>query len=201
MNPPPAPPSGPAWVSPQPVPQGRILALIGRLWTQVSPANSRSRALRVARYTVVAQGVFTAAASVMALLFAALAAMAGAQGLAFAGLSLLVAAIAAAVAGGMFIASAKLGLLAIKARYITILFELLLIAPGIALAAIGNYATEHAGSPANPGTDGPFADGAYGLFALAGVAYAAGGAVVISLLLLAPTVREQFRRGRVAGVL
>ncbi len=201
MNSPPAPPSGPAWVSPPPVPQGRFLALIGRWWTLASPANSSSRALRVARSTVVAQGACTAAASVTALLFAALGAMAAAQGLAFAGLSLLVAAIAAAIAGGMFIASAELGLLSIKARYITVLFELVLIVPGVALAAIGNYATEHAGSPANPGTDGPFADGAYGLLALAGVAYAAGGAVVIGLLLLAPAVREQFRRGRVPRVL
>ncbi len=192
---PPPPPSLSAWMPPPPLRQGRFQTLLLSWWAQVSPWNSPSRAVRVARSVIVAQGAFTAAASAMALLLATVAAMSGAQRLPFAGLPLLVAAIGATLAGGMFIASAKLGLESAKARYITALLELLLIMPGIAFAAVGNYATEHAGNPANPGTDGPFADGADGLIGLMGIAYAAGGVVVIGLLLVAPTARRLFRRG------
>jgi hypothetical protein len=94
----------------------------------------------------------------------------------------------------MFIASAKLGLCSVMARRLTILSEVLLFAPGVALFSLGSYASQHAGTPANPGTDGPYADGGEGLITAIGLSYAAGAVVVVGLLLFAPTVRRSFRR-------
>lgn len=76
--------------------------------------------------------------------------------------------------------------------------EVILIAPGVALAAIGDYLSENAGSPSSPGTDGPFADGGEALIALTGMAYVGGAILVLCLLLLAPTVRRGFLGSRAA---
>jgi hypothetical protein len=143
---------------------------------------------------VVLQGFATSAIGVAAVLLALASAASGLQWLPLAALLVGVAALSALLATGMFLASAKLGLLSVKARYVTVVGELLLLAPGVALAAVGNYATQHAGTPANPGTDGPLADGGTGLIALAGMAYAGGAVVVVALLLLSPTVRKSFRK-------
>jgi hypothetical protein len=131
--------------------------------------------------------------SLLALLLAAVSLTAGAQGLLFAALSLGVFVLSGLIATGMFYASAKLGLLSIRARHLTILFEVLLFVPGVALWSVGSYAAQHAGTPANPGTDGPFADGGDSLIALMGMAYAAGAIVITGLLLFAPAVRKSFR--------
>jgi hypothetical protein len=198
MNPsqPQPPPPPPVWLPPPPLSEGRIRSVTSRCWEHVSPAGSYSRALGFARATLVLQGFATSALGVMALLLAAAIAASGAQWLPLAGLSLVVAALIASIAAGMFIGSAKLGLLSSRARYLTILAELLLSAPGVALVALGNHAMQHAGTPANPGTDGPFADGGEGLIALAGMAYAGGAVVIMSLLLFAPTVRRGFGKHR-----
>lgn len=143
---------------------------------------------------LVLQGFATSAIGVMAVLLAVASAASGAQYLLLAGLSLVVGALSGLIAAGMFIASAKLGLLSVRTRHLTILFEVLLFAPGIALWSFGSYATQHTGTPANPGTDGPFADGGQGLIALTGLSYAAGAVVVVGLLLFAPMVRRSFRR-------
>ncbi len=168
-------------------------SVASRWWEQVSPAGSCSRAMGVARTSLVFQGFATLGLGVMALLLAVASVAAGAQYLVLAALSLVVAALSALIAAGLFIASAKLGLLSVRARWLTIWAELLLFAPGIALAAFGTYATQHAGTPTNPGTDGPFADGGQGLIALTGTAYAVGAVVVVAILVFAPTVRRSFR--------
>ena len=120
----------------------------------------------------------------MAVLLAVASAASGAQYLLLAGLSLVVGVLSGLIAAGMFLASAKLGLLSIRARHLTILFEVLLFAPGVALCALGSNAAQ----------DGPFADGGDGLIALTGLCYAAGAVVVDSLLLFAPTIRRRLRR-------
>jgi hypothetical protein len=181
-------------VPPPRLPKGRLRSVTSRCWEQVSPAGSYSRALGSARTTLLLQGFATSALGVMALLLAAATAASGSQWLPLAGLSLVVAALSTFIATGMFIGSAKLGLLSDRARYLTILAELLLFAPGVALAALGNYATQHAGTPANAGTDGPFAGGGEALIAVVGMAYAAGAIVVMGLLVFAPTVRRGFRK-------
>ena len=144
------------------------------------------------RLALILQGSTTAALSGMALALTAAVALSGAQWLNLTLMSAGVAALTALIALAMFVASAKLGLHSRQARRLTVLGEVILIAPGVALAAIGNYLTENAGSPNNPGTDGPFADGADGLIALTGMAYASGAVLVLCLLLLAPTVRRGF---------
>ena len=189
MNPLPPPPPTPAWITPAELPEFRIHSW----WQQVSPAGSFSRALGVARRTLVIQAFATSATSLLALLLAAVSLTAGAQELPFAALSLGVAVLSGLIATGMFLASAKLGLLSVRARHLTIVFEVLLFVPGVALWALGSYAAQHAGTPTNPGTDGPFADGGEGLIALVGMAYAAGAVVITGPLLLAPTVRKSFR--------
>jgi hypothetical protein len=118
----------------------------------------------------------------------------GAQWLSLAALLLAIAVFSGLLATGMFIASAKLGLLSVRARYVTMVGELLLFAPGVALAAVGTYATQHAGTPANPATDEPFADGSAALIALTGMTFAGGAVVVLVLLLLSPTARKGFRK-------
>ncbi len=130
----------------------------------------------------------------MALLLAGAAAVPGMQSLPLAGLSLVVAVIGVLLTSGWLTASAKLGQHSVSARRLTLAGELLILAPGIALTALGNYLTQNAGTPANPGTDGPFADGAEGLIALIGMTYVGGAVVVISLLLFSPAVRRGFRR-------
>ncbi len=165
-----------------------------RWWRQVSPAGSYSRALRIARRMLVIQGCATSAIGITSLLLSAATAVLGARWLLLAGVLLIVSAVSGLITAGMFIASAKLGLLSVRARYLTILSEVLLFAPGVALFSLGNYATQHAGTPANPGTDGPFADGGEGLIALVGLSYAAGAVVVLGVLLFVPTVRRSFRR-------
>jgi hypothetical protein len=167
---------------------------MSRFWEQVSPAGSLSHALRLARTTLVIQGLATTAISVVALLLAALAAASGAQGgLPFAGLALVVTALGGLIAWGMFIASARLGARSVRARYLTILAEFVILAAGVGMTALGNYAMQNAGTPTNPGTDGPFADGANGLILLTGMTYAGGAVVIMVLLLFAPTVRRAFR--------
>jgi hypothetical protein len=146
-----------------------------------------------ARMSLVLQGFATLAISVMALFLALASVASGVQYLALSGLALVVVALSALIATGMFIASAKLGSPSVRVRHFTVLAELLLFVPGVALAAFGTYATQHAGTPATPGTDGPFADGGEGLIALTGIAYAGGAVVVIAVLLLAPSVRRSFR--------
>jgi hypothetical protein len=160
----------------------------------VSPAGSYSRALGIARRTLVIQGFATSAVGIMALLLSAATAVSGARWLPLAGVLLVVSAVSGLIAAGMFIASAKLGFLSVRARYLTILSEVLLLAPGAALFSLGNYWSQHAGTPANPGTDGPFADGGQGLIALVGLSYAAGAVVIVGVLLFVPTVRRSFRR-------
>ena len=186
------PPPLPAWSPPPTLPEGRIQSVTSRWWRQVSPAGSFSRGLGVARRTLVIQGFATSAIGLMALLLAA--AMAASGAFPLAGLSLVVAALSSLITAGMFVASAKLGLLSVRARRLTILFEVLIFAPGVALWYVGDYATQHAGTPANPGTDGPIADGGEGLIALAGLSYTAGAVVVVGLLLFAPLVRRSFRK-------
>lgn len=189
MDPAPSPPP-PVWIGPPPLSDFCTL----RWWRQVTPAGSFSSAFGIARLTLVLQGFATGAIATMALFLAAACAASGSQWLPLAAVTLGVAVLSALIAAGMFIASAKLGLRSIKARYLTIACEVLLIAPGFALVLLASYATDHAGAAANPGTDGPFADGGQGLIGLTGLSYAVGAIIVAGILLFAPTVRRGFRR-------
>lgn len=56
-----------------------------------------------------------------------------------------------------------------------------LIVAGVAMVAL--EAAYQPGTPDNPGTDGPFADGGNGVIALAGMTYVGGGAIAIGSLL------------------
>ncbi len=195
MKPPPlSPPPPAAWTPARRPAAGRDQRVMSRFWDQVSPTGSRLRALRLARTTLVIQGFVTTGISVMALLLAALAAASGAQGgLPFAGLALVVTVLGGLIAWGIFVASARLGVRSVRARYLTILGEFFILAAGVPMTALGNYATQNAGTPTNPGTDGPFGDGANGLILLTGMTYAGGAVVIMVLLLFAPTVRRAFR--------
>jgi hypothetical protein len=72
-----------------------------------------------------------------------------------------VAALGALIAWGMLVASARLGVRSVRARYLTILAEFLILA-AVSLTSLRDFAMQHAGTLANPGTDGPFADGGTG---------------------------------------
>lgn len=78
----------------------------------------------------------------------------------------------------------------VLARWITLVVEVLGAAGGAALYALAMDAQAHAGTAANPGTDGPFADGGVGILALTGLLFMIGGAVVTMLLGVLPGVRR-----------
>jgi hypothetical protein len=94
-----------------------------------------------------------------------------------------------AAAVGILIA-AGFGLLALKQRRVRDRWRIALLPLQVALFAIAipllnaaNYVSDHAGTPQNPGTDGPFADGGYGLAALTSWAFIGGAEVVVAVLL------------------
>ncbi len=101
-----------------------------------------------------------------------------------------------AAAVGILIA-AGFGLLAVKQRrardrwrIVLLILQVALFAVGIPLLNAANYASYHAGTPQNPGTDGPFADGGYGLAWLTRLAFIGGAVIVVTVLLW-----EQILRG------
>jgi hypothetical protein len=63
-------------------------------------------------------------------------------------------------------------------RMAALVTELALGALGVALVDLATYAEAQAGSPGNPGTDGPFADGGCAMILLLGCAFIAGAALV-----------------------
>ena len=82
------------------------------------------------------------------------------------------------------------GLLALKQRrardrwrIVLLILQVALFAVGIPLLNATNYASDHAGTPQNPGTDGPFADGGYGLAWLTSLAFIGGAVIVVTVLL------------------
>jgi len=90
---------------------------------------------------------------------------------------------------GILIA-AGFGLLAVKQRrardrwrIVLLILQVALFAVGIPLLNAANYASDHAGTPQNPGTDGPFADGGYGLAWLTSLAFIGGAVIVVTVLL------------------
>lgn len=90
---------------------------------------------------------------------------------------------------GLLVA-AGFGLLAMKQRrardpwrIVLLILQVALFAVGIPLLNAANYASDHAGTPQNPGTDGPFADGGYGLAALTSLAFIGGAVIVVTVLL------------------
>lgn len=94
-----------------------------------------------------------------------------------------------AAAVGLLIA-AGFGLLAMKQRrardrwrIVLLIVQGVLFAVGIPLLNAANYASDHAGTPQIPGTDGPFADGGYALAALTSLAFIGGAVIVVTVLL------------------
>lgn len=94
-----------------------------------------------------------------------------------------------AAAVGLLVA-AGFGLLAVKQqrardrwRIVLLILQVALFAVGIPILNAANYASDHAGTPQIPGTDGPFADGGYGLAALTSLAFIGGAVIVVTVLL------------------
>lgn len=94
-----------------------------------------------------------------------------------------------AAAVGILIA-VGFGLLAMKQRrardrwrIVLLILQVALFAVGIPLLNAANYASDHAGTPQNPGTDGAFADGGYGLAFLTSLAFIGGAVIVVTVLL------------------
>jgi hypothetical protein len=86
--------------------------------------------------------------------------------------------------------AACFGLLAMKQRrardrwrIVLLILQVALFTVGIPLLNAANYASDHAGTPQIPGTDGPFADGGYGLAALTSFAFIGGAVIVVAVLL------------------
>jgi hypothetical protein len=66
---------------------------------------------------------------------------------------------------------------------VLLILQVALFAVGIPLLNAANYASDHAGTPQNPGTDGLFADGGYGLATLTSLAFTGGAVIVVTVLL------------------
>jgi multisubunit Na+/H+ antiporter MnhB subunit len=101
--------------------------------------------------------------------------------------------------------AAGFGLLAVKQRrardrwrIVLLVLQVALFAVGIPLLNAASYASDHAGTPQNPGTDGPFADGGYGLAWLTSLAFI-GGAVIAVTVLLWEQILAGIRYLRVRG--
>jgi hypothetical protein len=150
----------------------------GYTWRSSTPPKL-SRGIRLSRGAVVIQAVTTAIAGAFALLLALMTAASGREWLLF---GLAVFALACALAGlawFLFWLRSKMGHPTARWRVGALVTEILLFPAGVALAWAAEYANEHAGTPQNPGTDGPFADGGAGAIGLMGYAYVIGALVVI----------------------
>ena len=133
--------------------------------------------IRVARMTVRVQAYMTAYVAGLAVLLAAVGLVSG------------LAPLAAAAAGvGILLAGGAWSLGALgralvasrMARWVVSAVEGLVLLPaGLAMIVAADRAAADAGTPANPGTDGPFADGGVGALGLLGYAYLCGAIVVL----------------------
>jgi len=77
----------------------------------------------------------------------------------------------------------KLGGVLNRWRLATFGIELLLVPVGYVLTVVGNWAVANAGTPTNPGTDGPFADGLFAALVLMGSLFWGCGLAMALLLL------------------
>lgn len=154
----------------------------GQRWIP-TPLRSGARSWRP---LTCAQGILLSQAGLLALV--GMLALVGAVVAGFVGSGV---SVAVGVAGGG-IAVALLGLCLawsglhidrVVLRRFAVVAQILLLPVGCALAASGVIATNNAGSPATPGTDGPIADGMYGYMTLAGLLLAAAP-VSIPLIVL-----------------
>jgi hypothetical protein len=104
--------------------------------------------------------------------------------LAVAGVSIGAIAVLLAAVGGLWLLIAKTGPVLNVWSLAAFGVELALVSVGYLLIAVSDYLTATAGTPSNPGTDGPFADGFTGGIALMGVAFFAGGTILLTALLV-----------------
>ena len=93
------------------------------------------------------------------------------------------AAVAILIAAGFGLLAMKQGRARNRWRIALLLVQVALCAIGIPLLNAAIYASDHAGTPQIPGTDGPFADGGYGLAALTSLAFIGGAVIVVTVLL------------------
>ncbi len=166
----------------------------GRSWRSTRPRFTVGRLPEASptawinRVVLAIQGSGIGCAGLMLAMIGLIATLGGAV---FTGLALF-----GAAAVGILIA-AGFGLLAVKQRrardrwrIVLLILQVALFAVGIPLLNAANYASYHAGTPQNPGTDGPFADGGYGLAWLTRLAFIGGAVIVVTVLLW-----EQILRG------
>jgi len=86
-----------------------------------------------------------------------------------------------AAAVGLLVA-AGFGLLAVKQQRARDRWQIVLLILQVALFAVG-IPLFNAGTSQGPGTDGPFADGGYGLATLTSLAFIGGAVIVVTVLL------------------
>ncbi len=150
---------------------------------QASDTSDVPHTIRISRGVVATQGAGIGCGGLMALFLGFLTVVSGAEwislGLGVIALGLLLMSFALLC----WLLVVKLGSVRDRWRLVVVLFELALVPIGVSLARFGDYAMMHAGTPQNPGTDGPFADGSEGLIWLVGCAFVLGGAVVVALLI------------------
>ena len=171
----------------------------GQRWTPTPPRFTVPRlpdaswATWIYRVVLIAQGSGFGCAGLFLAMIGLFAALGGAElwalglfGAAFVGL---------VIAGGF-------GLLALKQkrsphrwRFVLLALEVGLFVEGIPLFNLANYTGEHSGTPQNPGTDGPFADGGNALAALSSMAFV-GGAVIVAAVLMSELALIAIRRLR-----
>lgn len=172
----------------------------GRQWVLAYPLASvrrnQPRAVRGVWGALSVQAVGTVTLGVIAFAVGVISALSGSQWLVLAAVSCSVGVAASGLGAVLLLLSRRIDQRSRRVRLITIGVQSMLVPVGIALLAVANYATEHAGTPQNPGTDGPFADGEIGLIGLLGYAYVLGGLIVIALLVWS----RQFRVARPESV-
>jgi hypothetical protein len=87
------------------------------------------------------------------------------------------------IAAGFGLLASKLRRARDRWRIVLLTLQVALFAVGMPLLNAANYASDHAGTPQMPGTDGPFADGGDGLAGLTSLAFIGGAVIVVAVLL------------------
>lgn len=158
----------------------------GRSWRRtdarftVGPLPEASVEAWINRIVLVIQGSGIGCAGIMLATIAFIATLGGAMLTALGVLGAAV--IALLVTAGFGFLALKQGRVRDRWRIALLVVQVALFAIGIPLLNAATYASDHAGTPQNPGTDGPFADGGYGLATLASLAFIGGSVIVFAVL-------------------
>ena len=164
-----------AWDGSRWIPTTSTSAIAGSSWAAVSVG------FWIARLFALGQGVGTIGTGLLTWFLGLLILVAGAKWWWLAGLFALIGMGALGVGAFLAWSVAKLGPHHPRWNFGIFILEIPLIPLGLFLIVL--EASYSPGSPQNPGTDGPFADGGNGLLALLGLAWTVGGVATILILI------------------